>query len=107
MDENLEPEVPQTPEAIMEKLSEEVAEVYWDELKLPFAKGDVLWGDLSLDIVKVGLALAMDDKELIADMMSRGVFGKIKDSTAKLWYAEKDFKVRALGLKPWILVQSY
>lgn len=107
MSENVESENPKTPEEISEKLSQEVAEIYWDELKLPFAKGDVLWVHKSLDIVRVGLALAMDDKELVSELMARGVFEKMKDSLAKAWYDEKNFKIKALGLRPWILVQEF
>ena len=106
MSENVESEEPKTPEAISKKLSEEVAEIYWDELKLPFAKGDVLWVDKSLDIVRVGLALALDDKDLISGLMEKKIFGNMQDSVAKAWYDEKDFKIKALGLRHWILVQE-
>lgn len=96
----------QTAEQIALKLKDEVADVYWEELKLPFAKGDVLWVDASLEIVNVGVALAMDDKELVAELMNKQLLSRMSDDMAARWYENKNFTIKALGLKPWILVQE-
>lgn len=90
---------------LFEKINRETARIPWSELVRHFAQGNVIFVSPGLDLVKVAMHIAHDDKEAISAWMQAGQIGKVTDEQAVAW-TEGDATLWASVISPFILVQA-
>lgn len=89
---------------IREKLRLETSPISWRELQRFFAAGTTIAVDKSLDLIDVALQCSTDNKKHVQGWLQSGRIAKVSDQQALTWY-RTDAKVRAVVVKPWVLVQ--
>lgn len=82
----------------------QTARIEWAELAPLFARGQVVVVDSSLDLVDVAVAVATDNKSLVAQWMQAKQFGLLDTQTALYW-SEGTQPLWAVVVNPWVLVQ--
>ena len=65
--------VDETAAALAKKLSAEVGVVSWEALSPHASRGALFWVDAQLDLVEVGVALAMDDVKSVRTWHEEGM----------------------------------
>jgi len=87
------------------ELNGQTAQMRWSELQRFFAAGDVVAVAPELDLVDVGVHIAGDDMQHVAQWMAAGQLGRVTDEQAAVWLAG-DALLWTVVVKPWILVQE-
>jgi hypothetical protein len=90
---------------LFQKLNLETAKINWQELERFFASGNLVLVDESLDLVKVGVKIAQDDKASITEWMNKQALRPVDDQLARQWQGEQT-TFWALVIKPWVLIQK-
>ncbi|MEM1009431.1 MAG: DUF2288 domain-containing protein [Myxococcota bacterium] len=86
------------------KLGQEKLEVAWDAL-LPHAERDILFVlDRSLDLVDVGVTMAMNQTQAIQEWMEKGQFVRPSNLQKQQWTAENPL-FWMLIVQPFVLIQ--
>lgn len=89
---------------IKAKLLGETARCPFSELQRFFAQGSLLRVELGVDLMDVGVALALDDTEKFQQWMAAGQVASLEDGVAASWM-EEDTELWTMVVRPWILVQ--
>ncbi len=89
---------------IKAKLLGETARCPFSELQRFFAQGSLLRVELGVDLMDVGVALALDDTEKFQQWMAAGQVASLEDGVAASWM-EDDAELWTMVVRPWILVQ--
>jgi hypothetical protein len=95
----------QVPSTLYAKLLGETAPIAWAEVQPFFARGALLWVDPALDLIAVGEAFALDDKQQIAAWLATQEVEKMSDARA-LALCEGPADMWALVISPWVLIQN-
>ena len=86
------------------KLLAETARCPFSELQRFFAQGSLLRVGVDLDLMDVGVALAMDDAATFQRWLEAGEVAPLEDNLAEEWLAA-DTELWTMVVRPWILVQ--
>lgn len=89
---------------IKTKLLGETARCPFSELQRFFAQGSLLRVELGVDLMDVGVALALDDTEKFQQWMAAGQVASLEDTVAASWM-DGDTELWTMVVRPWILVQ--
>ena len=95
---------PEKDTELHDKINRETGRVKWRELDRHFASGSVIYVSEALDLIKVALRVAHDDKDSILAWMQAGTVAKVSDLQAQAW-TESDATVWASVVSPFVLVQ--
>lgn len=90
---------------LREKLSNEVGDAHWADLRLHHEKGALLRVDGQLDLIEAGIALAGDDVARVTAWMAADQLQRPTPEEAEHW-AKGDRPLRFLIVQPWVLVQE-
>jgi len=86
------------------KLLAETARCPFSELQRFFAQGSLLRVDQGLDLIDVGVALALDDTDKFQGWLAQGRVVALEDAVAADWMAANP-DLWTMVVRPWILVQ--
>ena len=86
------------------KVNLETARMPWREMQRYFASGAALYVSSDLDLVEVAFQMSEDNAALISQWMKAGLFGKVTDDQARIWF-DADATLWAVVVSPWVLVQ--
>ena len=89
----------------IQELHAETARVRWQELEVHFARGVVIRVASELDLVKVAVDIANDDKPAVERWITAGQVEHLDTKTAKDW-SERDPELWAVVVAPWVVVQE-
>ena len=89
----------------VQELHAETARVQWQELEVHFARGVVIHVASELDLVKVAVDIANDDKPAVERWIAAGQVEHLDTETAKDW-SERDPELWAVVVAPWVVVQE-
>ena len=108
MDEN--PKLPPTSKAVdpltIERLREEMFEGLWADLA-PHAERDaILLVDLDLDLAKVALGIALDQKDDVAAWIAASKIKRPSASQLSAWSLSPDHLFRFIIVAPYVLIQD-
>ncbi|MCG2584592.1 DUF2288 domain-containing protein [Massilia sp. TS11] len=95
---------PEKDTELFAKINRETAKIPWSELVRHFAQGNVVYVSEELDLVRVAMHIAHDDKEAVQRWMAEGKLAKVSDEQAQAWTAA-DLELWASVISPFILVQ--
>jgi hypothetical protein len=95
---------PENDTELHDKINHETARIKWSELERHFASGSVVYVSEELDLIKVALGIAHDDKESVQRWMAEGKVAKVTDVQAQSWLAS-DAELWASVVSPFVLVQ--
>lgn len=87
------------------KLNRETGKIPWSELQRFFARGQAIWVDNHLDLIKVTAWVAQDAHEKIESLMQNGHLAPVTDAKAIRWN-EENATLWAVVAAPWVLVQE-
>jgi hypothetical protein len=94
-----------TPKEILRaKVNLETAQMAWREMQRYFASGAALFVSPELDLVEAAFQMSEDNTLLIGQWMAQGLFGKVTDEQAKIWW-DTDASLWTVVVSPWVLVQ--
>lgn len=93
-----------TAEETKAKLLAETARCPFSELQRFFAQGSLLRVEVGVDLMDVGVALAMDDTSAFQRWIEAGQVANLEDAKAAEWM-ETDVELWTMVVRPWILVQ--
>lgn len=86
------------------KLLAETARCPFSELQRFFAQGSLLRVEPGVDLMDVGVALALDDTATFQQWMTDGQVVSLEDTVAAGWM-DNDLELWTMVVRPWILVQ--
>ncbi len=86
------------------KVNLETARMPWREMQRYFASGAALYVSSDLDLVEAAFQMSEDNAALINQWMKAGLFGKVTDDQARIWF-DADATLWAVVVSPWVLVQ--
>ncbi len=86
------------------KVNLETARMPWREMQRYFASGAALYVSPDLDLVETAFQMSEDNAALISQWMKAGLFGKVTDDQARIWF-DADATLWAVVVSPWVLVQ--
>lgn len=89
----------------VQDLHAETARVQWQELEVHFARGVVIRVDSELDLIKVAVDIANDDKPAVERWIAAGQVEHLGMETARDWN-ERDPELWAVVVAPWVVVQE-
>ncbi|MBE9535916.1 MAG: DUF2288 domain-containing protein [Proteobacteria bacterium] len=93
------------PESIREKLEGEIGPADWKVLKPHFLRGSIIMIAPDLDIIAVGVGIAIDDAVQIEAWMNGGKITKPSQTDADGW-EKAGTELTALVIDPFVLVQQ-
>ncbi len=93
-----------TAEETKAKLLAETARCRFSELQRFFAQGGLLRVEVGVDLMDVGVALALDDTVTFQQWMTNGQVTSLEDAVAASWMND-DIELWTMVVRPWILVQ--
>jgi hypothetical protein len=93
-----------TAEETKAKLLAETARCPFSELQRFFAQGSLLRVETGVDLMDVGVALALDDTSTVQQWMTNGQVVLLEDAVAASWMND-DLELWTMVVRPWILVQ--
>ena len=89
---------------IKTQLTEELADIEWSSL-IPHAQRDALIVvNESLNLVDVGVAIAVDNVSLVQEWIGRGLIRKPSSEQLGIWNGEPNKKFSTLIVQPFVLV---
>ena len=93
---------------LKEKLSQEVDEADWNLLKKHHESETVFIVGKDLDLVDVGVAIAMDKSHMVKGWLDSGQLAKPTDEQVK-YYEENEFKkmCKFIIIQPYVLIQTF
>ena len=97
-------EEPGRHEVFRAKVNLETARMPWREMQRYFASGAALYVSNDLDLVEAAFQMSEDNAALIDQWMKAGLFGKVTDDQARIWF-DADATLWAVVVSPWVLVQ--
>jgi hypothetical protein len=86
------------------KVNLETSKIPWHELQRFFAQGLAISVHNSLDLIEVAYQFSADNKTQVAAWLNNQQISLVSDEQAKDWL-ENEYRVWAVVVKPWILVQ--
>jgi len=86
------------------RIAGETGEIAWRELQRFFASGRAVAVAPQLDLVEIALQMTLDNREQVETWMQDGRVGPVTDAQALEWI-EANALMRAVVVKPWVLVQ--
>jgi len=86
-------------------LNQETGIVTWPDVQRHFARGVLVYVEVSLDLVTVADAFVVDNKSTIETWYQSNLITRIPDDIAQRWAAE-DISLWAIVIAPWVLVQE-
>lgn len=86
------------------KLLAETARCPFSELQRFFAQGSLLRVEPGVDLIDVGVTLALDDSTEFQQLLTNGQVTLLEDVVAASWIVD-DIELWTLVVRPWILVQ--
>lgn len=101
---NKEDEADANHDELLHKLNTETGKIRWFELARFFAAGKAVFVDEKLDLIKVAISFADDNRQAIEKLMVDGCVGLVNDKQAAGW-TECNAWVWAVVISPWVLVQ--
>lgn len=87
------------------KFNEDLDIVSWNDVARDFAYNRLCYVDPSLDIVKVAVAMALDDKQKIGQWLAQGNFRLADGNDAKKLAESQNVKLQVLVVSPFVLVR--
>ncbi|MBD9424318.1 DUF2288 domain-containing protein [Pseudomonas sp. PDM15] len=93
------------PSTLYAKLLGETAKISWQELQPFFARGQLLWVGVAMDLVEVAQAVAEDDRAKVAVWLQAGQIAKVEETLAQDFLA-RDPELWAVVVSPWVLIQE-
>ncbi|NND82741.1 MAG: DUF2288 family protein [Gammaproteobacteria bacterium] len=87
------------------KLRSETALLPWVDLQRFFAQGKVLEVASTEDLLVCAAHMAMDNRQKVSNLQSRGGLSPPSDDRARQWYAEK-VQLWTVVVAPFVLVQE-
>ncbi|MFK8138249.1 MAG: DUF2288 family protein [Bdellovibrionales bacterium] len=93
-----------TEEEISEKLKSELQTVEWEALESHLKRDGIILVDPTLDIIEIGLYLAMDKVDEVKSLMNSQKIIKVTDEMASEWKKERKFVF--LIIQPFVIVQA-
>ena len=95
----------ETPKEILRaKVNLETAQMAWREMQRYFASGAAIYVAPELDLVEAAFQMSEDNTPLIGEWITQGLFGKVTDEQAQLWW-DTDVSLWTVVVSPWVLVQ--
>jgi hypothetical protein len=89
---------------LKQQLTEQIAEINWQDLK-PHAQRDALIiVDENLDLVEVGCAIAQDQSNLVQNWISEQLIQKPTAQQFSLWNKNVNQKFKTIIVQPFVLV---
>ena len=89
----------------VQDLHAETARIQWQELEVHFARGMVIRVASELDLVKVAVDIANDNKPAVERWITAGQVEHLAMETARDW-SERDPELWAVVVAPWVVVQE-
>ncbi len=93
----------ETREVLRVRVNGETARIEWRDLERHFAQGIVLRVSPGSDLVDIAVAMALDERAVIAGALERGELARAGEDDAAAWQGET---VWAVVVAPWVLVQA-
>lgn len=97
--------MPDDQQELIQKLHAETAKLPWNELERHFARGSVIKVLKGLDLIKVALVIAEDDKATLQQWLDDGLVNNASTDDAKAWAANESV-FWTVVVAPWVLVQE-
>ena len=82
------------------------ARIEWKALEPHFARGQVLWAAMDLDLVEVAQALISDDSATVKSWLDQSKVAVLTDEQAQDWSEREPENLWAVVVRPWVLVQE-
>jgi len=92
-------------QALIARLNSETAKISWLELQNHYASGNVLVVRPGADLIKVAIALHLDNTAEVQTWLADGLLAEVSDQQALVWY-DKNKLLWALVIPPFVLVQE-
>jgi hypothetical protein len=89
-----------------DSLAASVGPVHFSDLRAHLARGAVIIVDRSLDILDVGVAIAKDDKDVVAAWIDKGLLTKPSLEELARWEKIEDARWESLVVAPYVLVKE-
>ena len=91
---------------VIEQFKQDLAEVFWKDLRIHLQHGGIIVVAESLDLIEVATAVAEDHKPQVEAWVAAGVLSKPTAEQVKAWETQLDKPFRMLIVQPFILIQA-
>ena len=91
---------------MVESFKRDLAEVNWRELKIHLQRDAIIIVDPELDLIKVAVAVADDDKTRVEIWITENQLVKPTAEQLESWEQEPDNRFQMLIVQPFILIQD-
>lgn len=96
---------PEDTNELIARLNGETAKIHWRQLQKHYASGSVIAVSAGFDLIKVAIALHLDDTAQIKQWLAQELVTEVSDTQAQRWY-DKNTLVWALVIPPFVLIQE-
>ena len=90
--------------SLREKLSDEIGRSAWKDLRPHAIRGQLIFVDVSLDLLEVGLAIAEDRSEDVTAWVDKGLLKKLDPTALEQGDAEKPWHEFVI-VQPFVLAR--
>lgn len=87
------------------KLLAQTALIDWPALEKFYAQGKIILVDQTVNLVDVAYNLALNNNDVIEQLISADLLTREFNQQAKLWH-QNNQEVWCVVIKPWVLVQA-
>lgn len=94
------------PEALETQLKKRLGPVYFSDLRAHLERDGVFIVRADLDLVACGVAVAMDDVEVVGAWIQDGKLRKPSSAERERWPQEEGRRWMAIVVQPFVLVQD-
>jgi hypothetical protein len=91
---------------IRKQLEDSVGLVAWSEIKPHQERDAVIVVSQTLDLLDVGVILALDQSEKVGKWITQGLLSKPTLGQLESWNAASQVKFLTVVVQPWVLLQS-
>lgn len=95
---------PRNSQTIRDELMDECGVIEWGELARHFARGVVINVSQRIDLIDVGVIIALDDVVKVEELLQKGLIARASDDDAREW-SVGNTKFTCIVAAPWVLVQ--
>ncbi|HMV44611.1 MAG TPA: DUF2288 domain-containing protein [Leptospiraceae bacterium] len=85
-------------------IREGIAEIDWKELEYFYARGQVIYISMDLDLEETAYQLVQNNTKFVEASMQSGLIGKVTEELAKTWFENQE-RLLSVVVQPWVLVQ--
>jgi hypothetical protein len=87
-----------------DRIAETLGEVYWTDLRAHAARDAVIVVSEELDLLDVGVAVAVNDTKLVERWIQTGKVGKPTAEDLARWPLEANLRFSSVVVQPYVLI---